>query len=267
MKEKTGIPVLMYHEVTRQERIAERSKVIQKRYLVEDHIFESQLSFLAQNGYESLTVSGLLSLQNASDRKIACITFDDGYEGNYTCAYPALMKHGFKATFFVTTNWMDRKNMLSWQQLREMKEAGMEIGSHGKNHTLLSDMKENDIVDEVCGSMEDIRQKLDAVPQVISCPSGSYSSLMQTIAQKAGYKLVATSDFGYWEPGQTRSSIPRLPVFNDVHSLERILKQDRAFIFDNTIKAAFKDVVKSLMGRTLYDKLYFKVFGLKLPVE
>lgn len=43
--------------------------------------------------------------------RAACITFDDGYADNYTCALPALQRHGLPATFFVATGFLDGGRM------------------------------------------------------------------------------------------------------------------------------------------------------------
>lgn len=36
----------------------------------------------------------------------ACITFDDGYQDNYSVALPVLQRHGIKATFFIATGFL-----------------------------------------------------------------------------------------------------------------------------------------------------------------
>lgn len=43
--------------------------------------------------------------------RAACITFDDGYADNYTCALPVLLRHGLPATFFIATGFLDGGRM------------------------------------------------------------------------------------------------------------------------------------------------------------
>ncbi len=57
----------------------------------------------------------VLSLPDAIERlaagtlppRAACITFDDGYQDNYSVALPILQKHGLVATFFVCSGYLN----------------------------------------------------------------------------------------------------------------------------------------------------------------
>src|SRR5260221_12588527 len=44
--------------------------------------------------------------------KSVALTFDDGYAANYTRAFPTLPRHGLNATFYVTTNCIDNREIL-----------------------------------------------------------------------------------------------------------------------------------------------------------
>ncbi len=60
-------------------------------------------------------------------------TFDDGYDNNYTLAYPILKEYGIKATISVIAKYTDenRPGYLTWDQVREMSDSGLiAIGSH-----------------------------------------------------------------------------------------------------------------------------------------
>lgn len=65
------------------------------------------------------------------------ITFDDGIESHYNIAMPILEKHGIKGTFFVTINRIGTPGRLSWKQIKEMRQRGMEIGNHTMTHAHL----------------------------------------------------------------------------------------------------------------------------------
>lgn len=47
-------------------------------------------------------------------RKTIALTFDDGYENNYTNAFPLLKKYGFPATMFAISNCVLDDEMLTW---------------------------------------------------------------------------------------------------------------------------------------------------------
>jgi peptidoglycan/xylan/chitin deacetylase (PgdA/CDA1 family) len=42
------------------------------------------------------------------------ITFDDGYEDNYRCAFPILKHHGLPAMFFLVVDHIDRRRLFWW---------------------------------------------------------------------------------------------------------------------------------------------------------
>lgn len=45
------------------------------------------------------------------------ITFDDGYADNYHAALPILQRHGLKATFFITTDFIEDRRIFWWDRI------------------------------------------------------------------------------------------------------------------------------------------------------
>ena len=67
------------------------------------------------------------------------ITIDDGYRSVYDLAYPILKKHNFTATLFIYTDFVDNSpNALTWEQLRELAQAGFEVEAHTITHADLT---------------------------------------------------------------------------------------------------------------------------------
>jgi peptidoglycan/xylan/chitin deacetylase (PgdA/CDA1 family) len=74
---------------------------------------------------------------NNNTPKAVIINFDDGSIGQYTYAKPILDKYGFKATFFIVCNYANYNygdNYMSWQQITQLQNDGMDIESHSMNH-------------------------------------------------------------------------------------------------------------------------------------
>ncbi len=61
--------------------------------------------------------------------RAAAITFDDGYEDNFTQALPLLQRYCLPATFFVTTGWIDTEKVLWWDRLHDYVEQGAREGA------------------------------------------------------------------------------------------------------------------------------------------
>src|SRR5574344_1548413 len=93
-----GIPILEYHMVD--EAPAEDERV----YNVPPEEFQEQLDYLQQQGYTTITMLDYAKARKGKfdlPAKPVILTFDDGYEDNYTTMLPILEAHGMKATVYM----------------------------------------------------------------------------------------------------------------------------------------------------------------------
>ncbi len=101
--------------------------------------FRGHLEYLRDNQFTVMKldemVEKLQQRQPLPDRAIA-ITFDDGYISIYETAFPMLQEFGMPFTLFVSTEPIDReqRNFMSWDQIREMSDAGVQIANHLVTH-------------------------------------------------------------------------------------------------------------------------------------
>lgn len=51
------------------------------------------------------------------------ITFDDGYLDNHDVVMPALQRHGLKATFFITTSYVEERRLFWWDRINFLVKA------------------------------------------------------------------------------------------------------------------------------------------------
>lgn len=68
---------------------------------------------------------------------VVVLTFDDSVASHATFVAPLLKKHGFGATFFITEGFEfldDKTHYMTWKQIRELHDAGFEIGNHTRRH-------------------------------------------------------------------------------------------------------------------------------------
>ena len=95
--------------------------------------FETHLAEIAAGGYRVLPVAEIAAALRAGrplpDRTLG-ITIDDAFLSVYREAWPRLRAAGLPFTLFVATDPIDDglADYMSWDQLREMAEAGVEIG-------------------------------------------------------------------------------------------------------------------------------------------
>ena len=132
------------------------------------------------------------------------ITIDDGYQNNYTVAYPILRKYGFPATIFIITNVMDTKRsfffrdgFLSWDEVKEMSRNGIVFGAHTKNHVYLPAIEDEQVLwDEIAGSKEAIEKHIGLPVYYFAYPSGGFNPQAKRLTQRAEYKAAFTTSLG-----------------------------------------------------------------------
>ena len=128
--------VIVYHAIGRYPRGAEQDAL----YVGAD-AFAAQLAFLARHRRVVPLEDVVAGVDEAGAPAVA-ITFDDGFRSVLTDALPLLQEHGFPATAFVTTRWIEtdgagddtEHELLDADEVAELARSGVEIGSHGHTH-------------------------------------------------------------------------------------------------------------------------------------
>ncbi|MBL0104474.1 MAG: polysaccharide deacetylase family protein [Bacteroidetes bacterium] len=96
--------------------------------------FRKHLSYF-KNNFDVISLAeafgGASSLQKG--KKKVVITFDDGYENNYTSAFPALKAHNFPATIFVAAQLLDKPNSPLWYDTLDILNSKLKF-QEIKNH-------------------------------------------------------------------------------------------------------------------------------------
>ncbi|MBD8500378.1 polysaccharide deacetylase family protein [Paenibacillus arenosi] len=123
------VVVLMYHHITSKPR---------RSWVITPEQFEVQIQEVLRAGFEFITIDQYIDYMLHSKPvppNAVLLTFDDGYASFYTDVFPILKTYGIKATNFVIINTIgndknDNVKKLTWDQMREMKKAGMSFYSH-----------------------------------------------------------------------------------------------------------------------------------------
>jgi peptidoglycan/xylan/chitin deacetylase (PgdA/CDA1 family) len=105
---------------------------------------------------------------------------------------------------------------MTWDQLREMQAAGMDIGSHGVNHRMLARLPVHEMIAEVQDSQAALVRELGARPRTLSSPVGgpnAYSPAVIEAARAAGFRVAFNYISGSNRlPVADRFALQRLPV-------------------------------------------------------
>jgi len=187
-----SVPVLMYHSITYEKGNAICLPI--KR-------LEEQLKYLKDNGYYTITLTNLYEyfMKNTPiPKKSVVLTFDDGYENNYTEMFPILKKYAFKATIFVITSNIDKNpKSLTTKQLLEMEKYGIDIESHSVNHENLIKITKAKQLETLIKSKKALEKILNKQVNFFAYPYGGYNKSAIESVKEAGYKMAFTTD-GRW---------------------------------------------------------------------
>jgi len=216
------VPILMYHSVAAKAEPA-------KRLVVSVATFDRQMRFLKENRYNVISLEELTDLIREKKKIPAhtiAITFDDGYEDNYTNAFPVLEKYGFPATMFIIVNEVGRPqaDRLSWDEIKKMRASGLiAFGSHCLGpEPLVNISSAAQRKREIEESKRILETKLGSKIDLFSYPEGLFDSQIRALVISAGYRgAVATS------PGRDHPK-------DDVYALKRIRISESAanmFVF------------------------------------
>ena len=196
------IPILEYHSVNDR---------ISRQLAVPVSSFEMQMRYLVEEGYTPISVDELSKSYASTSHlhlKPILITFDDGYRDNYVNAYPILNRFGFKATVFLATDYIDRtaefsalpaslegKNILSWDEIREMKEGGIAFGSHTCSHSILPIMQDEQAESEIRKSKSRIEDQLGVEVVSFCYPNGRFNQKIREMVVSSHYLAACAETF------------------------------------------------------------------------
>ena len=195
-----NVPVLMYHAVG--DEIWGYSDLF-----VSEAGMEEQLQYLQDNGYEPIWFSDLTHIEDYE--KPVILTFDDGYDDNYTVLYPLLEKYQTKATIFVIGNAMGNTHKMTQEQVYELAASGLvSIQSHTYTHGNLSAMDEAALREEMERSNAALAAATGQIPYVLCYPEGKYSHLTMDVA-KDYYTFALRMDGWTYQTGMDPYQVPR----------------------------------------------------------
>lgn len=217
-----GVPVLMYHYLTDD---LEGTRLPKLR--VRPGAFEKQLDYLVRRGYRTIGLKDYhdhLSKGSPLPERPVIVTFDDGEKGSLQWAQKALSQRGFRAVVFVVSDRVGRNNawdrpknepeleMMDWDGLKALQQAGWEIESHTRTHADLTGLDDGALADELAVSKATIEDRLGTPVTGIAYPYGSADERVRRAARKAGYELGLTTRHGKNEPQDDPFALKRLIV-------------------------------------------------------
>lgn len=169
-------PVLMYHHV---EDMARATTDGHAGLTVSPDIFDSQMAYLVNQGYRSLSAEELIGNLNShvNSGKVVVVTLDDGYEDNYQNAFPVAKKYNIKLNIMLATGLLENPDFMTWSEVKEMADSGLvTFGNHSWSHYSLPNGDDTKINTEIKTAQQQIEEHLGYKPTYITWPWGSYDN-------------------------------------------------------------------------------------------
>jgi len=236
-----GIPILMYHSISEN---PESHKNPYYHTCTSPRVFRQQMEFLSRNGYKTVSLGEAVRKlevgqpfqaadplsSGSSGAPLVVLTFDDGFADFYTEAFPALSAFGCAATVFLPTAYIGDTSRkfngiacLTWSQVRELRKAGVEFGSHTLTHPQLRELSSAGVDRQLRSSKEEIEGRLGAPVASFSYPYAfpeadqAFRQRLRNMLVQAGYENGVSTIIGTADSSSDRLFLERIPVNSSDH--------------------------------------------------
>jgi peptidoglycan/xylan/chitin deacetylase (PgdA/CDA1 family) len=212
---KVTVPVLTYHRVNN---LRPGANEIETDLTIEPEVFAQEMHALAQAGFHSITQQQLfdaLYKGAALPSKPVLITVDDGYLDDLERILPVLQREGLKATFFVITGRFHVGGFMNENQVRQLDQAGMDIGDHTHTHVDLRLLDPAERSRQIAGSRAELEKVLGHPVYSFAYPFGKYDDNVVEAVRRAGFTFAYTTEGGTELNTRAPLLMPRLHVGRD----------------------------------------------------
>jgi len=208
-------PILNYHGigVPSSERI--------RQWTVSIDNFVEQLDYLESHGWHGVSMAQALSDPHPSH---VVLTFDDGFSDFSSVVAPLLLERNFRATVYVVAadlgsapNWLPDSagSIVSRHELRRLRDAGFEVGSHSLTHPQLDLLSIEDARHEIAESKRLLEEELGERVEGFCYPHGFFNASVREAVAGAGYSYACAVRHKLSGPGDDIFALARIVINND----------------------------------------------------
>lgn len=215
------VPILLYHSVDTACAVAYRP------WMVTPQRFERQMAWLADNGYRPVDAATLSTWHAAGispGPETVLITFDDGLRDFASGALPILRRFDFPATLFVvsghvggTSRWLSslgegERPMLTWTELCELGQQGIECGAHTSSHQQLDLLSAAAAADEIARSKSVLEEGLGKSVDAFAYPHGYATAAIRQAVKDVGFTSAFRVRNALSSPQEDRFALSRITM-------------------------------------------------------
>jgi peptidoglycan/xylan/chitin deacetylase (PgdA/CDA1 family) len=209
MRPETAIPALLYHS------ICPAGQLPRDRWQVRAADFAADMESVARSGRVPIHARTYASWLRAGDGRLAdaaLVTFDDGFADFAELAFPILRRLDIASTLFVTTGWLGRAGMLSATTVRDLAEAGVEVGAHSVSHRHLDLLADSEVEHELAGSRRTLEEITGRPVTSFAYPHGSHRARTKRMVACCGYTTAHAVKNAISHPADDPFAVARFTV-------------------------------------------------------
>src|SRR3954447_18774432 len=201
-------------------RIAESGAIVLCYHIVESprdprmeisrEVFAQQMDYLEMTGYTVIPLRDLydfvMGAKKSLPKRAVVVTIDDGWRSTYTEVFPEMQKRKFPFTVFIYPKIIGQTAYaMTWKQLKEMADAGVDIQSHSLSHPFLTKRRHASFDEsaygawlkhELADSKKILERETGKGVEFLAYPYGDYDHTVAASAAKAGYAAALTCEYG-----------------------------------------------------------------------
>lgn len=174
-----------------------------------------------------------------AEDKVLYLTFDCGYENNYTSQILDVLKEqDVPACFFVTQTYI-RDNI---DLTKRMKEEGHQVGNHTITHPSMPERSYEEIIEEINGCAKYMAENTGyAMDPYLRPPMGEYSQRTLKITQDLGYKTI------FWSMAYMDYDVNNQPGVDYVTAHFEKYHHNGAIILMHNVSESNADALKTVI--------------------
>lgn len=208
---RPGITILIYHRV---------GAAAGGEMDLDPSVFDEQLAWL-RDRHRILTLDAAVEQLEAGDATPGVVlTFDDGTTDWVDHVLPLLERHGVPATFYVSTDFVERSvpfpgdgRPITWEGLRELASSPLAtIGSHTHRHLLLDRLAASEVDEELDRSIELLADRSGVEARHFCYPKAVAGSAVAEAAVRRRFRTAVLAGTRTNQPGVDLHRLQRSPI-------------------------------------------------------
>jgi len=216
-----NVPVLLYHHIQPQAIAVQNG---QTSLTVDNNIFDSQMAYLATNGYHTISAEALVNAVISHTQlppKTVVVTADDGYLDIFTYAYPTIQKYHIILNVMVPTGLVGvtsgTNTYYTWDELKQMVDSGMVFAyNHTWSHYPLAQGPVSKDIYEITTAQTQLQQHLGKADPILVYPYGSGQGIawVENLVKQQGYVAAFSTLYGRYQCDSNLMALPRIHIGN-----------------------------------------------------